>query len=104
MKVKKHKDRIIKLLTDKPHLREDDQPLIANIWWTDIKNLGLDPNNITGTKVLELFSQDKLSHPESIMRARRKIQEEMPELRGKNRSYKNAEQDQVKDELKNWNE
>jgi len=75
-----NKEVIIDLLTHKDHLRDNDQALIANIWWRELTTMGKDKAN--AFEVLKIFSQGKLSNPESIRRSRQKIQEENPELRG----------------------
>jgi hypothetical protein len=75
-----NKEIIIYLLTHKKHLRDNDQALIANIWWRELLLLGKDKT--MAIEFLKLFSEGKLSNPESIRRARQKIQEENPELRG----------------------
>ena len=75
-----NKDVIIDLLTHKEHLRDNDQALIANIWWRELVLLGKD--RTTAFDVLKLFSEGKLTNPESIRRSRQKIQEEQPALRG----------------------
>jgi hypothetical protein len=75
-----NKEVIIDLLTHKEHLRDNDQALIANIWWRELTTQGKDKAN--AFEFLKIFSEGKLSNPESIRRSRQKIQEENPELRG----------------------
>ena len=75
-----NKEVIIDLLTHKEHLRDNDQALIANIWWRELVTQGKDKS--TAFEFLKVFSEGKLSNPESIRRSRQKIQEEEPSLRG----------------------
>jgi len=75
-----NKEVIIDLLIHKDHLRDNDQALIANIWWRELTTMGKDKAN--AFEFLKIFSEGKLSNPESIRRSRQKIQEEQPELRG----------------------
>ena len=92
-----NKDVIIDLLTNKEHLRDNDQALIANIWWRELVTQGKDKS--TAFEMLKVFSEGKLSNPESIRRARQKIQEEQPELRGESYRARHREQDNVKEQL-----
>jgi hypothetical protein len=92
-----NKDVIIDLLTNKEHLRDNDQALIANIWWRELVTQGKDKS--TAFELLKVFSEGKLSNPESIRRARQKIQEEQPELRGESYRARHREQDNVKEQL-----
>jgi hypothetical protein len=92
-----NKDVIIDLLTNKEHLRDNDQALIANIWWRELVTQGKDKS--TAFEMLKVFSEGKLSNPESIRRSRQKIQEEQPELRGKSYRARHREQDNVKEQL-----
>ena len=98
IKMKLHnKEIIIDLLTNKEHLRDNDQALIANIWWRELVTQGKDKS--TAFELLKGFSEGKLSNPESIRRARQKIQEEQPELRGESYRARHREQDNVKEQL-----
>ncbi len=92
-----NKDVIIDLLTNKEHLRDNDQALIANIWWRELVTQGKDKS--TAFEMLKVFSEGKLSNPESIRRSRQKIQEEQPELRGTSYRARHREQDNVKEQL-----
>jgi len=78
MKISGVQQIVTLLLKDHPHLRDDDYKLIANIWYRECKENGWDTTNI-----LDLFAKHKLTHPESIHRCCRKVQELCPELRGK---------------------
>mgnify|MGYP003641464684 CR=1 FL=1 len=71
-----------KLLTENPHLRDDDNKLISNFWHKEVINLDIDLKEESGLKILELFAEGKLTSPESIGRVRRKLQEEFTYLRG----------------------
>ena len=75
------------LLKEHPHLRDSDDKLLSNVWHKELLTMGKNPNTMTGFELLKIFSSGKLSTPESVTRARRKIQELNPALRGQ--SYKN---------------
>lgn len=80
--ITKTKDTITALLRSNDTLRDNDNALIAKIWEGDLKRLHKDATNLSATEFLELYSSGKISSPETIRRARQKIQETHPELRG----------------------
>lgn len=94
--IKNIKKKVIKLLTEKPHLRDDDNKLIANIWCSET---GKDEKGVSISKqttafdFLLAFSESQYTSPESIRRCRQKVQEQNPDLRGK--SYKNRKKNSV---------
>ena len=69
------------MLETYPHLRDNDNKLIANVWFAE-----------TNKKEVIYFLKDladgKLSSSESITRCRRKIQEQNPYLRGNRYRYR----------------
>lgn len=77
-KLKNTKDRVEGLIRDYPHLRDDDNKLMATIWWSECyKDVEL-----SAREFLEMFSKGVLTNPESIRRCRAKIQEQDSSLRG----------------------
>ena len=60
-------------------------------------SLDFDKTNIVN--ILSLLKDRKLSHPSGIMRARRKLQEENPALRGEIWKIRHKEQEVVKRDL-----
>lgn len=78
------KEVVIYFLEKHPHLRDDDNKLIANIWNREMKGMGIDPAVATSFELLGLYAAGKLTNSETIRRSRQKIQEEQPELRGNN--------------------
>lgn len=75
-KIVKTKDRVEELLTRYPILRDDDNKLMARIW----KEESL---SHTAKDLLIEIGNGKLTSAEAITRARRKLQEQNPGLRGK---------------------
>ena len=76
------KSHVEKLLASFPHLRDDDNKLIANIWSYQI---GMESvRQINGYDFLKIFADGNLTSPETIRRIRQKIQEQKPHLRGVN--------------------
>lgn len=87
-KIQNAKQLVKHFLTIRPELRDNDNRLMANIWASELKGTGI--HDMSAFDFLKMFSQDILTSPESIRRARQKIQEECPHLRGK--SYKSRHQ------------
>ena len=80
-----------------PHLRDNDQRLMATIWW---KHLGDKIDTMSGMELLQTLALGNLPSYESISRCRRKLQEHNPELRGRSWDYRHKKQTKVKAELK----
>jgi hypothetical protein len=93
----KTKEEVKNLLKNKPHLRDSDPKLIATYWWLELKNKNIDLNKMTGFEFVKMFADSKLTNVKTIERMRRKIQEEIPELRG--RLY-NERKGNIQDEWK----
>ena len=90
------KDKVKMLLRDYPHLRDSDNKLIANFWYQEIKK-----NNQTSLiAFLDDFANSKYTSPESIRRCRQKIQEQHPELKGRNHRFKKKEGESLRKEIK----
>lgn len=68
-------DKVEKLLISHPELRDDDNRLIATVWYTENFNERFID--------LDRIAKKMVSQPESIRRVRQRLQEEIPELRGK---------------------
>ena len=94
MNILKNKNKVIKLLKENKHLRDDDNKLMANIWFSEVKH-----KNLTLLQFLEYYSLGKVSNPQSVLRMRRKLQEEFPELRGEKWIERHKEQENVKKQL-----
>ena len=91
----KTKDTIRKILLEKPHLRDNDNKLLANVWYQSVT-----PLQEEWLDFLALIANGELPSSESIMRCRRKLQELNPELRGELWDKRHKMQIQVKQELK----
>ena len=99
MNIVTKKDLITKLLSDHPHLRDDDYQLISEIWGYETLALHTD-NSIA--QFLTDFGNGKYTNPESIRRCRAKLQETMPELRGDKYYKRHRHQSDVIDQLNNF--
>tara|TARA_R110000824_G_scaffold114540_1_gene265176 strand:+ start:677 stop:991 length:315 start_codon:yes stop_codon:yes gene_type:complete len=79
----KMQDIIKQILLTKKHCRDNDVYLLYEIWNREFAKLNLDINNMHLVPTLKMWSNKLISHPSAIMRARRKVQEEHKETRGK---------------------
>ena len=89
-------DKIIKLLTIRPHLRDNDRRLICNIWWDSVPN----PKTLTFEDFTSLYIKGRIPESDSITRCRRKVQEEIKELRGKVWEKRHSLEKMVREEIK----
>jgi len=83
-------------LTKYSSLRDSDERLAANIWYSRIDNI----ENLNAKDLLSMFAKGKLPSYESISRCRRKVQESNPELRGLKWESRHKQQKKVKNEIK----
>mgnify|MGYP003652124627 CR=1 FL=1 len=79
----KTKEIVLNLIEEKPYLRDNDNSLCTHIWYRELEKMGLDPHNFPTTEFLKLYAKNKITLAPSIKRARAKIQEECPEMRGR---------------------
>ena len=89
-------DQIVKLLKKKSHLRDNDRRLTCNIWWKSVSN----PELLMFEDFINLYIEGKIPESDSITRCRRKVQEEIEELRGENWDLRHGLEDVIKEELK----
>tara|TARA_R110000737_G_scaffold239069_2_gene251107 strand:- start:2433 stop:2744 length:312 start_codon:yes stop_codon:yes gene_type:complete len=75
--------KVKRLLEVVPFLKDNDQSLCTHIWFRELEKKGIDPFNLPTTDFLKMYAAKKLTLAPSIKRARAKLQEEYPELRGK---------------------
>ena len=98
-KLEKTMDKVKYLLQNFSHLRDDDNRLVANIWNNELSHLK--QNDVID--FLLLYSQGRITTADTITRARRKIQELHPELRGKNYNKRHVTQKKVRKNIVNLN-
>lgn len=77
--VQKLDERVRRWLERSAICRDDDRYLIAMIWHFEVCSV---PNLSAADFIKSFGTRDMISHPDSITRIRRKLQEEFPELRG----------------------
>ena len=88
------------MLAEYPHLRDDDQKLMANIWYKHICDDYMDDAGaLSAFDLLQMLSDGKFPSYESISRCRRKLQEEYPDLRGDKYEERHAYQKEIINDL-----
>lgn len=97
MELGKVKKIVIYCLEKFERCRESDTRLVATIWKHHIKP---DLAKMTAEDLLQKLADNDLPSFESIGRMRRKLQEQRPELRGKNYVNRQQEEKKVIEELK----
>lgn len=92
--IKKLQPKVEQLLRESQMYRDSDEKLWARII-QDIVTIR-ELQNISGYHLLRLYVEGKLPTYDSVTRARRKIQEAFPELRGYKYEARHKQQTQVK--------
>ena len=94
--------KIVKeLLTSSSKLRDNDQQLVANVWYVQTRDK-FNIETMSAKNFLHELAQGNVMSSESITRCRRKLQEEHTYLRGNKWEERHRMQKDVKEELKNW--
>jgi|3_EtaG_2_1085321.scaffolds.fasta_scaffold39044_2 hypothetical protein len=105
--VKETKNLVEKFLIDKPHLRDDDNKLLANIYWSSVHETMhyLTREELAGVKLfLKKLAEGGMPNFESVRRCRQKLQEENPELRGEVYEQRHKMEAKVREDIINWSE
>ena len=58
----KTKDRVKALLIKSPHLKDDDDKLLATFWYYELKDMKRNPESINGMNLLTLISEGRLTN------------------------------------------
>jgi len=95
----KIKDRVKALLVKHPHLRDNDNKLIASIWHYDLLRMGIKTTSISAAGFLLYYADKQLTNAESIRRVRQKLQEENSDLRGTVNEARQKEGEAVRKEI-----
>ena len=82
------------LLIKHPHLRDDDNKLLANVWFQTVI-----PLEEAWMDFLAIVAKGDIPSPKAISRCRRKLQEMHPSLRGEQWYKRHKMQEQVVIEL-----
>lgn len=100
MNILKYKDIVFQLLSSSPMTRDNDTLLISLVWDVQLKQ----KDYVGSRDFLDVMRLGYLAKPESVTRARRKIQENNPLLRGKTHGKRQEEQLNVLNQLNQWEE
>ena len=93
--IKENINIVAQVLGSNPEARDSDIRLYESV----LKDIGLDLELMSVKGLLERIGADFLPSFDSISRARRKVQQDCPELRGKNYLKRHKLQEEVKAEL-----
>ena len=97
--------KVTEILSKKKETRDNDFYVLYWIWKDEFDDLDctkehkLDFDQTSIVNILSLLKSKDLSHPSAFMRARRKMQEIEPGLRGKLWAARHKEEEQVKADL-----
>ena len=101
--IKDASERVREYLRRAPDTRDNDNFLVALVWWDDLKKLYGDPNNCGLKKFMQHLKDGNLSSYDSITRSRRKWQEEVAPLRGKRYVERKTKRvDEAKKDIKDF--
>jgi|APGre2960657373_1045057.scaffolds.fasta_scaffold40357_3 hypothetical protein len=98
-KIKDLADKIEVLLEKYPTYRDNDKKLVCHIWMEQMG--GIDPmKQISLYDFLKTWIDSKnLANPDTICRARRKVQEVKPHLRGAQYKHRRTEEVDVRSKI-----
>jgi hypothetical protein len=93
-------EKVKNLMEDIPDLKDNDTRLCSHIWFRELEAMGVDVHKQPITDFLRLYAKSKLTLGPTIKRARAKLQEENPNLRGQKYNIrKGVAQDKWKQKL-----
>jgi hypothetical protein len=94
--IKSKKEDVKRYLEADEKYRDDDESLVARFWHEELRKQQIDSKSITGMDLLKRYADGKLTSADVITRARRKVQEENVELRGKKWEKRHEEESDVR--------
>ena len=103
MKLIQTKKIVEKALTENAVYRDDDKKLVSHIWYNLITSTR-DIKSMSAIDLLLALGNDELPGWETIIRARRKLQEMLPDLRGELYEERHKHQKVVLSELAEYEE
>tara|TARA_Y100000385_G_C13039266_1_gene614540 strand:- start:791 stop:1174 length:384 start_codon:yes stop_codon:yes gene_type:complete len=104
--IKEKANKVEDILREYPESRDNDNDLVAKYWHTELSQMKRDEGTrfILTHREISLFykviQSGILSQADTITRARRKIQEEIPALRGEKYNKRHSATEIVKEEIK----
>ena len=97
--MKKTIERVKKALEIYPKLRDNDKELVVKIWDDEIDSVCYFNDYVSYENFTDFYFDGTITSESTIRRARRKVQELYPELRGKKWHERHAQQEPIKKEL-----
>ena len=94
----KLKNRIKLYLMSHPETRESNEILMSILWQHEVDRFIINADNVP-VNPLSLLKQGKFTSWDSATRAKRKLQEEHPQLRGQSYNLRKAKANKVKNNL-----
>mgnify|MGYP003343568951 CR=1 FL=1 len=93
-------DKVKALLEKDEMYRESDEKLVCRIWNNELADMKFDSRTMSSFEFFRIYVNGNITTADVITRARRKVQEKHPELRGNNYNQRQQNQTEVKEELK----
>jgi hypothetical protein len=94
-------DMIEIILNEYPETKDNDKLLISKMWEVELLNQNLDPKTTPIDMFFSLYERNVLSNADTILRARRKLQEQNEHLRGENWYKRHRESDHTRMDINN---
>jgi hypothetical protein len=91
---------VLEKLYKSERYRDDDNLLVVSIWWNEVEKMGYDGRQMSAFQFMSLYKLGEITSADTITRARRKVQEEHPHLRGKSYQSRQSSTEDVKRELR----
>ena len=87
-------DKVKTILKVKEHCKDDDRRLTANVWIDELVQFGVKREE--AMKFCQLYLDLKLTPSDTITRARRKLQEIDPNLRGQSYHARKQKEEEIR--------
>lgn len=100
VKILKTRETLEGLLERNPEYRDDDERLAAAFWYKQLYNAGYDLKTLSAYDLLKIYASNQLlTSADTIVRARAKLQENRPDLRGKKYNERHKDGVEVANEI-----
>jgi len=104
--IKEKANKVEDILREYPESRDNDNDLVAKYWNDELREMKFDQGTdfiLTHREInliYKVIESGILSQPDTITRARRKVQEEVPSLRGDKYHKRHSNVEKVKEEIR----
>ena len=92
-------EKVANVLVKYPGTKDDDRLLCVYYWHEELIEQGKSPSNMDTPDFFLMYTYGGLTEAQTITRLRRKLQMEVPELRGAKWKAKQEKQEKVKKDL-----